>query len=98
ERWRALAAAAITDSPDQPTSAGPVAIGGFAFAPDGGSSPHWEGFEPASLIVPEVTLARSERHGELAVHLTLAALVSPDDMPDEVLARLSARLSELRMS
>jgi salicylate biosynthesis isochorismate synthase/menaquinone-specific isochorismate synthase len=97
ERWRALAAAAITDSRDQPTGAGPVAIGGFAFAPDGGSSPHWEGFEPASLIVPEVALARSERRGELAVHLTLAALVSPDDMPDEVLARLSARLAELRV-
>ena len=32
----------------------PVAVGGFAFAPDGGGAPHWAGFEPASLIVPEV--------------------------------------------
>ncbi|MFI4985452.1 MAG: isochorismate synthase MenF [Solirubrobacterales bacterium] len=96
ERWRALAASAITDGPDEPADGGPVAVGGFAFAPDGGSSPHWEGFEPASLIVPEVTLARAERHGELAVHLTLASLVSPDDMPDEVLGCLRARLAELR--
>jgi salicylate biosynthesis isochorismate synthase len=95
ERWRDLAASAVTGGPDEPAG-GPVAVGGFAFARDGGSSPHWEGFEPASLIVPEVTLARAMRHGELAVRLTLAALVSPDDMPDEVLGCLRARLAELR--
>ncbi len=96
ERWRALAASAISDGPDETAGRGPVAVGGFAFAPDGGASPHWEGFEPASLIVPELILARAERHGERAVHLTLAALVSPDDMPDQVLGRLQARLAELR--
>jgi salicylate biosynthesis isochorismate synthase len=97
ERWRALAASAITDGPDETAGRGPVAVGGFAFAPDGGASPHWEGFEPASLIVPEVILARAGSHGELAVHLTLAALVSADDMPDELLGRLRARLAELRV-
>ena len=95
ERWRALAASAVTNDLDEPAGGGPVAVGGFAFSPDGGCSPHWEGFEPASLIVPEITLTRAERQGELVVHLTLAALASPDDMPDEVLGRLRARLAEL---
>jgi salicylate biosynthesis isochorismate synthase/menaquinone-specific isochorismate synthase len=37
---------------------GPVAVGGFAFAPGGGASPAWDGFEPASLVVPEVVIRR----------------------------------------
>jgi salicylate biosynthesis isochorismate synthase/menaquinone-specific isochorismate synthase len=73
-----------------------VAVGGFAFAPDGGAAPHWQGFAPASLVVPEVALRRIERAGRSIVRLTLAALVSPDDMPEELLERLQARLSELR--
>src|SRR3954464_14478968 len=47
-RWRAL----LADAPGD--ERGPVAVGGFAFAPDGGTTPHWAGFEPASLHVPEV--------------------------------------------
>jgi hypothetical protein len=46
-RWRALVADAACDE------GGPVAVGGFAFAPDGGTAPHWAGCEPASLQVPE---------------------------------------------
>src|SRR5689334_3666003 len=42
--WRALASAAICDAPDGPGAAGPVAVGGFAFAEDGGAAPHWRGF------------------------------------------------------
>ena len=104
--WRAISSRAVTDPPERlaarsraarevaspPPGAGLVAVGGFAFAGDGGGSPQWEGFAPASLVVPEVALAR--RGGE--VRLTLAALVAPDDTPDEVLARLDARVGELR--
>ena len=79
-----------------PPAAGPVAVGGFAFAPDGGGAPHWQGFEPASLTVPEVALARLQRGGESIVRLTLAALARPDDVPEELLARLQQRLAELR--
>ena len=96
DRWRSLSAAAVTDSPDGGDGGGPVAVGGFAFAPDGGGSPHWAGFEPASLIVPELALSRAERNGKLTVRLTLAALASPDDLPDELLARLRRRLGELQ--
>ena len=92
ERWRALAAGASCDQPDGRAASGPVAVGGFAFAPDGGSAPHWRGYAPASLHVPEVALAR---RGE-DVHMTLCALVGADDMADEVLASLQARAEELR--
>jgi salicylate biosynthesis isochorismate synthase/menaquinone-specific isochorismate synthase len=96
DRWRALAAAAVADPADDPDSGGPVTVGGFAFAPDGGASPHWAGFEPASLVVPEVAIARRERRGGRSVHLTLAALAAPDDMADELLGRLERRMGELR--
>jgi salicylate biosynthesis isochorismate synthase/menaquinone-specific isochorismate synthase len=90
--WRELAGAAEADPPDGPAGAGLVAVGGFAFADDGGGAPHWTGFEAADLIVPEVAIAR--RGGD--VRLTLAALVAADDVPEELAARLEARARELR--
>jgi salicylate biosynthesis isochorismate synthase/menaquinone-specific isochorismate synthase len=92
DRWRALAAAAVSDPPDDPDSAGPVAVGGFAFASEGGADPAWSGFEPASLVVPEVALSRRRER----VRLTLSALAAPDDTPQELLARLLGRVRELR--
>jgi salicylate biosynthesis isochorismate synthase/menaquinone-specific isochorismate synthase len=89
-RWSALAAAAYCDAPDGPGS-GLVAVGGFAFAHEGGASRHWRGFPPASLHVPEIALAR--RAGEL--RLTVAALVGAGDEPDAVLGRLRTRLASL---
>ncbi len=90
--WRDLAGRAIADSPDGPAGAGLVATGGFAFAPDGGAAPHWSGFDAGALIVPEVALAR--RDGD--VRLTVAALATPDDVPEQLLARIEHRLAELR--
>jgi salicylate biosynthesis isochorismate synthase/menaquinone-specific isochorismate synthase len=91
-RWRALAREAVCDPPDGPRGAGLIACGGFAFAPDGGSSPHWAAFDPASMHVPEVALAR--RGDE--VLLTVAALACADDTADGLLARVERRLGELR--
>lgn len=96
ERWRALAADAVGDAPDSQERSGPIAVGGFAFAPDGGSTPVWHGFEPAALTVPEVAIARDERAAQRRVRLILTALAAPDDMPGELLARLCRRLEELR--
>jgi salicylate biosynthesis isochorismate synthase/menaquinone-specific isochorismate synthase len=90
-RWRSLAARAACDPPDGPRGSGPIAVGGFAFAPDGGAAPHWSGFPAASLHVPEAALVR--RGGD--VRLTLTALARPDDTADDLLARLEQRLSEL---
>ena len=68
DRWRRLAAAAVGGERagiGHGESGGLVAVCGFAFAPDGGRSPEWADFEPASLIVPEVgsvgTLRRRTR-------------------------------------
>ena len=92
QRWRELAGGAVADAPDGPAGAGLVAIGGFAFADGGGSQPHWRGFPPASLHVPEVALAR--RGGD--VRVTVAALAAADDTAEGLLERVEARLSELR--
>jgi len=96
ERWRALSAGAVGERADDVDDAGPVAVGGFTFAPDGAAAPHWQGFAPASLVVPQVALRRTERDGRRSVRMTLAALASPDDTPEELHAQLSARLDELR--
>ena len=90
--WRALAGGAVAGSPDGPAGAGLVAVGGFAFAPEGGAAPHWAGFGAGGLVVPEVALAR--RDGE--VRLTLAALAAPDDVPEELADRIAARAAGLR--
>jgi salicylate biosynthesis isochorismate synthase/menaquinone-specific isochorismate synthase len=101
ERWRSLVAAAVADPRDDPEGGAPVAVGGFAFAPEGGGSPLWAGFRPASLIVPEVALTRrasrrSAPAGGCEVRLTLAAMAGPDDLVQELMARLEQRLAELR--
>jgi salicylate biosynthesis isochorismate synthase len=100
DRWRGMSAAAVAD-PTEGLGSGPIAVGGFAFAPDGGGAPHWAGFEPASLIVPEVALTRraprrDRGDARAEVRLTLAAMAHPDDLAEELLARLERRLAELR--
>jgi salicylate biosynthesis isochorismate synthase/menaquinone-specific isochorismate synthase len=80
------------EDPLRPPAAGPVFVGGFAFAHDGGSSPEWAGLPPACLVLPELALAR---HGEEA-RMTLTAVVQPDDDPGAVAGRLLERAAELR--
>jgi salicylate biosynthesis isochorismate synthase/menaquinone-specific isochorismate synthase len=92
--WRELAAGSEAGVPDAPAGAGPVAVGGFAFAPEGGAARHWQGFTSGDLVVPEVAIAR--RGGEVA--LTLAALLAPDDDPAQVARRLEDRAAELRFA
>jgi salicylate biosynthesis isochorismate synthase/menaquinone-specific isochorismate synthase len=90
--WRELTGGAEADAPDGPAGAGLVALGGFAFADDGGDAPHWAGFEAADLIVPEMAIARRGAD----VRLTLAVLAAADDVPEELVARLEQRSLELR--
>jgi salicylate biosynthesis isochorismate synthase len=91
-RWRELLAGAMGDEPQGVPGSGLVALGGFAFAPYGGDSPGWEGFAPASLIVPEISFARQSGH----VWLTVNVDVAPDDTLDDLTKRLDRRLGELR--
>ena len=95
-RWRKLAGRAVGELPDGPAGGGPVAVGGFAFAPEGGVAPHWREFAPAGLSVPEVAISRTERGGQELVRMTLSALLEPDDSADQRLEGLLARVAELR--
>jgi menaquinone-specific isochorismate synthase len=95
---RELGHATFTDDPAadpaRPPATGPVFVGGFAFADDGGSSPDWQGLPPACLVLPQVALAR--QGGEARV--TLAAVVQPDDHPGDIVDGLLERTAELRES
>jgi isochorismate synthase len=94
-RARELGRDAVVDDPGEdplrPPAAGPVFVGGFAFADDGGSSPEWSGLSPALLVLPEIALAR--QGGE--ARMTLTAVVHPDDDPEGVVERLLQRAREL---
>ncbi|MBV9339188.1 MAG: isochorismate synthase [Solirubrobacterales bacterium] len=92
KRWAAIAADASADDPDGPPGSGLVALGAFAFAPDGGASARWEGFAPASMVVPEVSLARRDKR----VALTVNVEVAPDDTMEDLRGRVAARLGSLR--
>ena len=72
-----------------PHGAGPVWVGGFAFAPDGGSSPHWSSFPPALLAMPELVLHRHRTE----THLTLCAVSGEDG--EAITRKLGARLAAL---
>jgi salicylate biosynthesis isochorismate synthase/menaquinone-specific isochorismate synthase len=90
-RWSSVAADALADALDGPPGSGLVAVGGFAFSSDGGVSRRWEGFAPASMVVPEVSLAR--RGGR--VSLTVNVEASPDDTVEDLRRRAGDRVSEL---
>jgi salicylate biosynthesis isochorismate synthase/menaquinone-specific isochorismate synthase len=94
-RARELGRSAFADDPAEdplrPPAAGPVFVGGFAFAHDGGASPEWSGLAPASLVLPELTLVR--QGGE--ARMTLTAVVQPDDDAEAIVERLLRRTNEL---
>jgi menaquinone-specific isochorismate synthase len=91
-RWADVVADAFADEVDGPPGSGLVAVGGFSFASDGGGSPRWEGFAPASMVVPEVSFAR---RGD-RVALTVNVEVAPDDTVEDLRDRVESRLGSLR--
>jgi isochorismate synthase len=76
-----------------PAGAGPVWAGGFAFDPEGASSPQWSSLPPAMLTLPEVSICRSEG----AAFLTVNAVVRPGEDAGGRTAALEARLAGLRV-
>ena len=76
-----------------PAGAGPVWLGGFAFADDGGATPTWSSLSPASLILPEISACRSGGSS----FLTVNAVVQPGEDVERVGERLAARLASLRL-
>jgi salicylate biosynthesis isochorismate synthase/menaquinone-specific isochorismate synthase len=96
ERFREVAEAArelsrrvLADDPaldpDRPPGAGPVFVGGFAFAHDGGAGPEWSSLAPASLVLPQLSFAR--QRGEARLTVCVAA--------DADLEEVARRLTEL---
>ncbi|MEJ7789240.1 MAG: isochorismate synthase [Thermoleophilaceae bacterium] len=94
-RARAIGARVVADDPGSdpvaPPGTGPIFVGGFAFAADGGGTPEWSSFAPAQLLLPEISLVR--QRGE--ARLTVSVLVSADDDPADLVARTEARLAAL---
>jgi isochorismate synthase len=80
------------DDPARPPAAGPVLVGGFAFAHDGGAAPEWRSLAPASLVQPEVTLVRQD--GE--ARMTVCAAAEGDETPEDLVERVVRRIGELR--
>ena len=77
--------------PQRPPGAGPVFVGGFAFAPDGGQTPEWSSLSPAQLVLPELSLSRQGDHARLTVNLA----VDGDEAAEALLDRVRARVAEL---
>jgi salicylate biosynthesis isochorismate synthase/menaquinone-specific isochorismate synthase len=93
-RWLGVAASALADPVQAPAGSGLIALGGFAFDGAGGGSAPWQGFPPASLTVPAVSLARAGGH----TTVTLNVNVGPDDVVEEIMQRMADRLDGLRFS
>jgi salicylate biosynthesis isochorismate synthase len=90
--WRELVAESLADPCAGPPGSGLAAVGGFAFADDGGASPRWTGFEPASLTVPELSLARCRDE----TWVTLNVAIAPDDTASELSDKVDRRWSSVR--
>ena len=84
--------AEASDGAGDPPGAGPVWVGGFAFAPGGGAVPEWSSLAPAQLVLPELSLARLGTEARL----TITAVLDGDHSPDAVVERLRARVDELQ--
>ena len=82
------------DDPEAPPGSGPVFVGGFAFAPDGGATPEWSSLAPAQMVLPELALARCESEARV----TLTAVVEGDEAPQAVVERLERRLASLDLA
>lgn len=80
------------DGYEGPAGAGLVAAGGFAFTHEGARSPAWNGFGAASLIVPEISFARSGAETWITVNVALAK----GGDTDALRRRIAERLEGLR--
>jgi salicylate biosynthesis isochorismate synthase/menaquinone-specific isochorismate synthase len=78
----------MADEPGRAPGSGLIAVGGFAFADDGCGSLAWTGYATASLVVPEVSIARRDSFATVTRNVEVA--------PDDTLDSLIGRLRELR--
>jgi isochorismate synthase len=76
---------------DLPSGAGPVWVGGFAFAPHGATATEWSSFPPALATLPELSIVQV---GGRCL-LTLAAVAGGPEDRERSLRRLEVRLGSL---
>lgn len=81
------------DQESLPAGAGPVWVGGFTFADNGGGARHWSSFPPASMTLPEISLLRSEAGSYLTVNLRPGGQGTDREA---LLEAVAARLASLR--
>ncbi|MDQ4047772.1 MAG: isochorismate synthase, partial [Actinomycetota bacterium] len=75
----------------RPPGSGPLFVGGFAFASDGGATPEWSSLDPAQLVLPEITLSRQGGEARLTVNVG----VRSDESAEVLLDRALGRVAEL---
>jgi len=95
EASRELASRTVSDArPDRqaPPATGPVLVGGFSFAPDGGATPEWRSLAPGQLVLPTLSFAR----GRGEARMTVCVPVAPDDAPGEAVENVRVRVADLR--
>jgi isochorismate synthase len=96
ERARQLGQRTFADDPaedpSRPPAAGPVFVGGFAFAHDGGGSPEWSSLAPASLFLPQIALVR---HAQEA-RMTVCVSADGDETAEALVEGALRRLEEMR--
>ena len=92
ERSAAILRDRLADEPTGlPAGAGPVWTGGFAFAEDGGRSPHWSSLPPALFVLPELAIVREGDQ----TFATASIVLSPGDDVSERIGSLGTRLTAL---
>jgi isochorismate synthase len=87
----------LIDSDPGPSGSGPVWVGGFAFAPNGGtgagrSGAAWRSLPPVLLVLPSISIARS---GETVV-ATVNVVCRPGEDPETLAGAAAGRLEALR--
>jgi salicylate biosynthesis isochorismate synthase/menaquinone-specific isochorismate synthase len=89
---RVMGGRVVSEPVGLPAGAGPVWLGGFAFDSEGGGSPTWSSLPPASLVLPEISLCRSDGR----TWMTVNAVVGPGEDAERRAEELGARLAALR--
>jgi isochorismate synthase len=87
----AFAALRRADEPgEMPAGAGPLWVGGMAFADEGGASHHWSSLPPALLVLPELLFARAAGDHWLTISAVAGGGADPDRIRDGAAARLNS--------
>jgi menaquinone-specific isochorismate synthase len=84
--------AVVGDQAGALPAAGPLWVGGFSFAPSGGTAHQWARFPPSLLVLPDLSIAR---RGDQAI-ATLNVVCRAGDPVDILAGRAAARLETLQ--